>query len=255
MNAEKGSGPRKLLPIIYVLDTSRSMKDSPIAALNAAMREMKRVLKEAERRNPQAKIMVGVVTFSAGAEWITGAGVGLEEIDDFEWYDVAASGCTDLGHALELLYDKLSRNDVIRAFDTLGYCRPAIIFISDGAPTDNWRSGFEKAMSNIWFSNALRISMAVGKLAQPGTDAWDVLCEISSGGEESVIEITDIEALSGIIKAVSMSVSKVNSRPVPEGSSNPAKEAKEELENRKESLSGDLTPEQESDTDDEVDKF
>lgn len=255
LDAESGGGPRKLLPIIYVLDTSVSMgfetsNGRPIDALNAAMRETMKVLKEKELGNPRAKIKVGVVMFSSGAEWITGAGIGLEELEHFFWDDVGTKPCTDLGAALRLLYDRLSRSDVIRDVDTLGYCRPAIIFISDGAPTDDWKSGLEKAMRNEWFANAMRISMAVGEMAKPGTQAWDVLCKIAT--EESVIAITDIEALSHIIQVVSMSVSKWNSKSSSQ-KSNPVAEAMKELENQKDCLSGELTPEQESDIDSEVD--
>lgn len=210
-NAENGDVPRKLLPIIYVLDVSGSMafdtpNGRPINALNAAMRETMRVLREKNMYNHQAKIKVGVVTYSSGAEWITGGGSRLEELDDLYWDDIAAGGCSDLGCALKLLYDKLSRSGVITDSDTLGYLRPAIVFISGGAPTDDWEAGFKKAMCNKWFANATRVSLAVGDLAKEGTKAWDVLCAISSGGEESVIEVTDLETLGSKLQDVSLSI-------------------------------------------------
>ena len=256
LNAENGDVSRKLLPIIYVLDVSRSMKRDtpngrPIDALNAAMRETMRVLQEKEIDNPQAKIKVGVVTFSSDAEWITGAGTGLEDLEDFTWDDVAANGITDLGAALRLLYDRLSRSDVIRDADTLGYCKPAIIFISDGAPTDDWESGFEKAMRNKWFARATRISMAVGDLARPGTDAWRVLCEIANG-EESVIEITDIGALRYMIPVVTQEVSEGNSKSSDQ-KNDPVKNAKAKQKNQEDRMSGDLTAEQEDNSDEEAD--
>lgn len=205
--------PRKLLPIIYVLDTSGSMNfdtpnGKPIDVLNTAMRETMRVLTEREIDYPHVKIKVGVVAFSSGAEWITGGGSGLEELDDLYWDDLAAGGSSDLGCALKLLYDKLSRSGAIADSDTIGYSRPAIVFISDGSPTDDWEAGFKKAMCNKWFANATRVSLALGDLAKKGTPAWNVLCAISSGGEESVIEITDMETLGSKLKDVCLSIAR-----------------------------------------------
>ena len=52
---------RKLLPIIYVLDTSGSMEGSRIAAVNAAMNETMEVLKDVSSKNPTAELKIAVL--------------------------------------------------------------------------------------------------------------------------------------------------------------------------------------------------
>ena len=246
-DVRSGDVPRKLLPIIYVLDVSGSMIGQPISALNEAMRETQNLLKEKQLTNPNAKIKIGAMSFSSGAQWITGNGIGLEDLEDFFWNDLLAGGITDLGAALKMLYNKLSRSDIIRDDETIGYCRPIIIFMSDGGPTDDWESALERAKENKWFKNATRISMAVGDEAKRGSKAWNVLSEVA-GGDEAVLEITDLEMLKSMIRAVTMSASTLNSQSKisdigGEAECNNAKDvikqAKEQDENAKDVITGD----------------
>ena len=73
---------RKLLPIIYVLDTSGSMEGSRIAAVNAAMNETMEVLKDVSSKNPTAQLKIAVLQFSSGPQWVTDELVFME---DFYW--------------------------------------------------------------------------------------------------------------------------------------------------------------------------
>ena len=248
-DVSRGDVPRKLLPIIYVLDVSGSMCGQPISALNEAMRETQNLLKEKQSANPNAKIKIGAMSFSSGAQWITGNGIGLEDLEDFFWNDLSAGGITDLGEALKMLYDKLSRSDIIRDDETIGYCRPIIIFMSDGEPTDNWESALEKAKTNKWFANATRISMAVGEYAKRGSNAWNVLSKVA-GGDEAVLEITDLEMLKSMIRAVTMSASTLNSQSKmsdangteeTNNAKDVIKQAREQEENNRDVVTGDTS--------------
>lgn len=259
-DVRSGDVPRKLLPIIYVLDVSGSMTGQPIAALNEAMRETQNLLKEKQLANPNAKLRIGAMAFSSGAQWITGNGIGLEDLEDFFWNDLSAGGITDLGAALEMLYDKLSRTDIVRDDETIGYCRPIIIFISDGGPTDDWEKGLAKAKTNKWFKYSTRIAMAVGDNTKRGTDAWNVLAQVA-GGDEAVLEITDLEMLKSMIRAVTMSASTLNSQskmPEEKGTSDNSnaadviKQAKEQEENSRDVVTGD-TSSMVDNNDDELD--
>ncbi len=150
--------PRKTVPIIWAIDTSGSMCGDRIKAVNDAMSEWMAELKRVNDLDPDYEIKVGVLKFSTGASWITSN--GLESIETFQWTEFQAGGLTDLGAAIRELGSKLSRKEFLT--DYVGYCRPLIIFITDGSPTDDWESAFEKAKANKWFDFTLKVAIAIG---------------------------------------------------------------------------------------------
>jgi len=193
---------RKVLPIIYVLDTSGSMSGDRIASANEAMNETMEVLKDVSAKNPDAEIKVGVLKFSSGAEWVTN---GLVFMEDFYWNDVKAGGVTDLGSALKELDSKLSRSEFLVS-DT-GFCVPVIMFMSDGQPTDNYEKALEDIKNNNkWFKYATKISIAVGDDADT-----EALAKIA-GNKEAVVSVTDVETLKMLIKVASVTASMINSK-------------------------------------------
>ena len=186
---------RKLLPIIYVLDTSGSMSGDRIAAVNSAMNETMEVLKDVSKNNPTAELKIGVLQFASGASWITDK--GLVFMDDFYWNDLKAGGLTDLGVALEELDKKLSRSAFLNS--SVGYKVPVIIFMSDGGPTDDYEAALKKVnANNRWFRAAVKIAIAVGD----GADR-EVLAKIV-GNPEAVIRVDDLETLKKLIRVVSV---------------------------------------------------
>lgn len=195
---------RKVLPIIYVIDTSGSMKGEKIASLNEAMHETVEVLKEVSNSNPDAQIKIAALTFSSGAEWVTNKN-GLEDLDDFFWNDIQAAGTTDLGAALDELNSKLSRNAFLVS-DT-GFCVPVIIFMSDGGPTDSWKNKLKDMFeNNKWYKGATKIAIAVGEDAD-----IDVLAKVV-GNIEAVISVTDVALLKKLIRVASVTSSMISSK-------------------------------------------
>lgn len=195
---------RKVLPIIYVIDTSGSMKGDKIASLNEAMHETVEVLKEVSNTNPDAQIKIAALTFSTGAEWVTNKN-GLEDLDDFFWRDIQEGGVTDLGAAIDELNSKLSRNSFLVS-DT-GFCVPVIIFMSDGGPTDSWKNKLKNIFeTNKWYKGATKIAIAVGDDADK-----DVLAKVV-GNIEAVISVTDVALLKKLIKVASVTSSMISSK-------------------------------------------
>lgn len=203
---------RKVLPIIYVLDTSGSMAGDKISKLNEAMNETFEVLKEVSADNADAEIKVNVLSFASGAEWVYPSMISLE---DHYWNDLSAGGLTDVGDALNELNDKLSRSSML--VSSTGFCVPVIIFMSDGEPTDDW----EKALVNInqtnkWFSHATKIAIAIGD--EVDRDVLSLLVgRLNKEGRlvpntEAVIQTSDVVTLKKLIKVVSTTASMVNSK-------------------------------------------
>src|SRR5699024_7373295 len=132
---------RPLLPIFFVRDTSGSMTGQPISMLNHAMEEGINILGNFETSNADALLKIGALQVSSGAKWMQPK--GLEELGDFVYNPLTAGGLTDMGAALDELHQKLSRESFL--VSTTGRCKPIIIFMTDGQPTDDW----EKALKNI----------------------------------------------------------------------------------------------------------
>lgn len=199
---------RKLLPIIYVLDTSGSMSGDRIASVNEAMHETVDVLRDVSRNNPSAELKIGVLQFDSGAQWVTRN--GLVYLEDYFWNDLVAGGMTDFGSALEELDAKLSRSGFLDS--DVGYKVPVIIFMSDGYPTDDWQSALEHAnASNKWFRVATKISIAVGDSADKNVLA----CIAGRNGQpnnEAVISVNDMESLKKLIRVVSVTASMIGSK-------------------------------------------
>ena len=193
---------RKLLPIIYVLDTSGSMDGSRIAAVNAAINETMEVLKDVSSKNPTAELKIAVLQFSSGPQWVT---ENLVFMEDFYWNDLKAGGLTDFGSALNELNNKLSREQFL--VSEVGFKAPVIIFMSDGEPTDDYESALNKIKSNNkWFQVATKIAIAVGD------DANIQVLQKIAGNKEAVIKVDDLETLKKLIRVVSVTATMIGSK-------------------------------------------
>ncbi|MCD7841640.1 MAG: VWA domain-containing protein [Lachnospiraceae bacterium] len=193
---------RKLLPIIYVIDTSGSMIGDRIASVNEAMNDSVEVLKDVSENNPTAELKIGVMQFDSNVRWVTN---GLVFLEDYYWNDLSAGGLTSLGAALDELNEKLSRKELLSS--DVGYKAPVIIFMSDGYPTDDYIKSLKKVRDgNKWFKIATKIAIGVG-------DDFDkaALTDVV-GNSEAVIQVNDNETLKKLIRVVSVTASMVGSK-------------------------------------------
>lgn len=148
--------PRKTMVMFFLIDTSGSMSGSSIGQVNDAMREVLPDLKDINDTNPDAKTKIAVLSFSSGCEWLTPEPA---ELDNYKWTNLDAGGVTDLGEACKELDSKLNRNAFLQ--DAVGNFAPVIILISDGSPTDDFKSGLEKLKQNKWFNAAIKVALGV----------------------------------------------------------------------------------------------
>lgn len=209
---------KKLLPIIYVIDSSGSMDaDGNMTKVNEAIKDTMDILKAKAAENADAEILVGALKFATGAEWVFD---GLLSTDDFYWNDIQAGGMTYLGDALEKLNAKMSRSAFFA--DKIGYKCPVLIFMSDGYPNDpgdSWRKSLEKIRQNKWFANSIKIAIAVG-----GDADRDVLIEVVDNNPEGLITVNDTAKLKDLIVAVSLTASKIGSVSRPQDAGNAGSE-------------------------------
>lgn len=201
---------KKELHIFYVLDTSGSMSGAPIAALNDAMKDTVAELTDISLNSADAALKIAVMAYDTNVRWVTLGDNGLEDVDDFVWTNLHASGMTYLGSALAELNKQLSRNEMMRA--ATGNKIPVIIFMSDGYPNDNWLAELEKLKGNKWYNAAIKIAFALGDQAD-----CDVLAKVV-GTPEAVIQTSDLDVFKAMIKIVSVTSSLAASTSTTSGS-------------------------------------
>ena len=120
--------PRRVMPLIFLVDTSGSMDGAKIASLNVAVQESLKDVGEISKNNSDAQIKVAVLEFSNGTQWMYPQPI---ESEAFKWQDLQASGLTSLGAAYSELNEKLSKSHGFMAEPT-GSRAPAIILLTAG---------------------------------------------------------------------------------------------------------------------------
>ena len=90
--------------------------------------------------------------------------------------------------------------------DVAGSFAPAIFLLSDGEPTDEYSSELSKLMENNWFKKAIKVAVAIGEDANKA-----VLAEFT-GNKEAVLTVHTPEALTKMIRFVSVTASQIGSK-------------------------------------------
>ena len=155
---------------------------------------------------------MGALEFSSDVQWMYPQ---LEDSESFQWQDLQAGGLTAFGAALNELNNKLSKSHGFMS-EASGMRAPAIILLSDGEPTDEYKHTLEKIKGNPWYKIAVKVAIAIGDDANK-----DVLAEFT-GNIESVITVHDIDQLKKIIRVVSVTSSMVASQSSSVGSAKTA---------------------------------
>ena len=184
------------LPVYLLLDTSGSMTGEPIEAVKNGVQMMVHSL----RQNPQAieTAFVSIITFDSEAKQL----IPLTDLASFQTIDLKAAGTTALGAALSLLADKLENEVTKTTLEQKGDWKPIVFIMTDGVPTDNWQTGFQKL-------KAVKKGLIVGCAA--GNNADDkVLKEIS----DQVVRLsnTDADSIGKFFQWVSVSIATTSTK-------------------------------------------
>ena len=188
------------LHFIWLVDCSGSMAyEGKIQALNHAVREAIPHMVEAAASQPQAEVLVRVITFSEGARWVSADPVPIER---FAWTDLEAEGTTDLGLALEMVAQVLRVPPMSeRALP------PVLVLISDGQPTDDFARGLAALLDEPWGARSMRISIAIGRDADEA-----MLREFMSNPEQGPVLASNPEQLMRSVRWASTLIGPI-SRP------------------------------------------
>jgi uncharacterized protein YegL len=173
--------------------------EGKIQALNHAVREAIPHMVEAAASQPQAEVLVRVISFSEGARWVTPK---PEPIERFAWSDLAAGGTTDLGLALGMVAQTLRVPPM-----TERALPPVLVLISDGQPTDDFERGLAALLTEPWGARSMRISIAIGRDADEG-----VLRSFMSDPEQGPVLASNPEQLMRSVRWASTLIGPI-SRP------------------------------------------
>ena len=195
--------PRRVMPLIFLVDTSGSMQGAKIASLNTAVREALNDVGEISKNNSDAQIKIAALEFSSGVQWMYPQ---PQDSESFNWQDLQAGGLTSLGAAYDELNNKLSKSHGFMAEPT-GSRAPAIILLTDGQPTDDYKHPLDKLKGNPWFKTGVKVAIAIG---DEDTNV-DILAEFT-GNKEAVITVHNVDQLKKIIHTVSVTASQVASQ-------------------------------------------
>jgi uncharacterized protein YegL len=176
------------------------MEGDKIEQLNFAIREALPAMKDTADDNPNAEVLVRVITFATGAHWHVATPT---PVADFTWSDVVADGVTDLGKALSKVAAELKIPPMSdRALP------PVLVLVSDGQPTDDFSTGLKALMAEPWGRRAVRLAIAVGKDAD-----IDVLSRFIGTPEVKPLQANNAPALVSFIRWASTAVLKAVSSP------------------------------------------
>ena len=173
---------RRTMTLFFMVDASGSMDGAKMGTLNSAIEEVIPEIRKISAENADAAIKIAVLEFSSGTRWIT----------------------PEFGAACKQLNEKMSRKAFMS--DVAGSFAPAIFLLSDGEPTDEYIGELSKLKENNWFKKAIKVAVAIGDDANR-----DVLAQFT-GNKEAVLTAHTPEALTKMIRFVSVTASQIGSK-------------------------------------------
>lgn len=125
------NNPESRCPCLLLLDTSGSMGGMPIQQLNEGVLTLKNELVQDSLASK--RVEVAIVTFGP---------VNLQSdfttVDNFFPKTLTAEGDTPIGAAITMGINMIAQRKQVYKENGVGYYKPWIILITDGAPTDSW---------------------------------------------------------------------------------------------------------------------
>jgi len=158
--------------LIFMLDVSGTMQyDGKHVALMEAMRQVCEDVFPNVNPPEDLELNVRILTFGGQTTWVLGDADSGVPYTDLIWNDIktrvpSPGGGTPIGASIKQVCDTLYRNGGVVDTEQVA---PAIILVSDGAPTDDYAGEYQRAKDLKFgiekqglFSRSLRATIGIG---------------------------------------------------------------------------------------------
>ncbi len=183
----------KKLPVILLLDVSRSMQGAKIDSLYSAVCDMIDTFVGAQLK--EQSIDVAIITFGKEIRLHTPY-TPAKELQDKGIEHFEADGTTPMGTAIQMAKDMIDDKDVTPS----RIYRPAVVLVSDGEPNDDWRNPMAMFIHDGRSSKCQRFAVAIGEKADRA------VLETFTENPDAVFYAANASDLADCFKTVSMSV-------------------------------------------------
>jgi uncharacterized protein YegL len=137
--------------VFFICDCSDSMNaKGKITIVNKTIKEFIQLMWK-QRSEKQFTALMSVISFSDGCRWVYNVPVPFE---GSVWCNLVAKGNRDLGVAFHLLASRLVHAT---------HLAPVLILITDGAPSDDYKSGLSAFWSEYGGAMSNRFALGIGK--------------------------------------------------------------------------------------------
>lgn len=194
------------LPIYFLIDVSESMVGDPIIQVEKGMRNLIQEL----RTDPYAleTVFVSVIIFAGKAKVLS----PLTELYKFYPPQFPVGGGTSLGSALNCLMDDIDKSVQKTTVEVKGDWKPIVFLFTDGTPTDNPQSAFNR-WNTRYRRNANLVCISIGD----NTDT-NMLGQIS----ENILRLNDTgeQSFKAFFKWVTASIKSTSASVTDAGTDN-----------------------------------
>lgn len=191
----KGTG--KLLVVIFVVDCSKTMSGDRIGAVNAAMQELKYKLTEIKNDN-SLDLRIAILSFASSAKWE----LELTPIEEVNLNTIhTRPGLTEYGAAFHELNKVLRKESYMK--HTGKIAPPAIMFLTDGEPEDDYQADLNELLKNGWFTNASRSAVLLGD-AINNSSAKDAVSRFVNDADSDIVTAEDSTVIIQKIRIATM---------------------------------------------------
>ena len=125
--------PTNRCPVVLLLDTSASMSGQPIQELNQGLSTFLEDVCQDEQAS--LSVELALVTFGGSPTLIN----DFQTVDELVPPKLSAGGNTPMGEAIDYALDLLEKRKINYKDNNIGYYRPWLFLITDGAPNDEAR--------------------------------------------------------------------------------------------------------------------
>lgn len=154
------TGSNKQVPVLLIVDVTRSMEGQAISQVNYALRDLLDDLKNFSAQNA-VTVMVSILSFASGIRWELTA-TDVNDVVDVPQMTTRA-GLTCYGPVFKAIQENLRKGKLLP--DSGKIAAPVLVLLTDGAPQDSYSTELENLKKHPYFAHSNRAAVIMGDAA------------------------------------------------------------------------------------------